>query len=43
MKLEEQKELAKTIAQSTIIPAELRGKPADVFVLLDLAASLNEP
>ena len=43
MKLEEKKELAKTIAASNIIPAELRGKPADVFVLLDLAESLNEP
>ena len=43
MKLEDKKELAKTIAASNIIPAELRGKPADVFVLLDLAESLNEP
>ncbi len=43
MNIEEKKELAKTIAQSSIIPAELRGKPADVFVLLDLAESLREP
>jgi len=43
MNLEEKKELAKTIAQASLIPAELRGKPADVFVLLDLAESLNEP
>ena len=43
MNIQDKKELAKTIAQSSIIPAELRGKPADVFVLLDLAESLREP
>ena len=43
MSIEKKKELAKIIASSTIIPAELRGKPADVFVLLDLAESLSEP
>ena len=42
MNLEDKKALASTIAKSSIIPPELRGKPADVFVLLDLAESLGE-
>jgi hypothetical protein len=43
MNIDEKKELAKIIATSSIIPKELRGKPSDIFVLLDLAESINEP